>query len=161
MGQSRTVLEFPLILSPLWMSYRGASRFSGASAAPAVGKRRPDTRDYFDDDDEPDPVAPSAQATAAGGEEDIDPLDQFMAGVDNQVLTQQSLPHEQTALPEIVSGQERDYEGYYDMMDRQAKADAEAAEVEYDSDGVPVGLRGAADKKAMYEREYIVPVTVL
>lgn len=110
-------------------------------------------RGYFDDDDDAEDEPPAAARQARHGSEDEeDPLDQFMADVGNTVKKQEAEAaaggNKPAVLPEIVSGQERDYEAYYDFMEQQAKAEA-AAEVEYDSDGIPVGLRGAGEKKSM------------
>lgn len=119
---------------------------TAAGSEAALRRKAAATRDYFDDDDDDDrlPVGP---AVSADVDDELDPLDQFMAGVGSVVQSErQAAPVAANVLPEIVSGHERDYEGYYDMVDKQAKADAEAAEVEYDSDGIPVGLRGAASE---------------
>lgn len=136
----------------------GMSRWSrpptsrNTSGQSAALKKPVDVRDYFDDDEDEEYHSSSVTQTAGDGgpDDEEDPLDQFMAGVDSQVHLQQQVPcQDEASRPEVVSEQDRDYEGYFDMVDRQSRSGADAADVDYDSDGAPVGVKKADEKKPM------------
>lgn len=130
-----------------------------------VGKRKQHTDDdYFDDDDEPaqqqpeleqayipapgSPGAPpsSAAATASkpDSDSDEDPLEQFMAGINQQVEKEkrQQQPKSQTQAIRGDIDDEDDEESYYRYMKENPNAglrdDGSDQEVEYDEDGNPI-----------------------
>jgi ATP-dependent RNA helicase DDX42 len=118
-------------------------------AIPSKGSGEARPKSYFDEDDDeettnfrPGGVEISRPST---DNDDDDPLDQFMAGVGDQIQKETvSNKIEPIDLPEIVSEADRDYEGYYDFLDQQ-RADGDSP-VDYDSDGNPIN---PTDKKNM------------
>ena len=77
-------------------------------------------------------------------DDEIDPLDAFMNQVSETIQKEnsmaKSIPY---APPEIVSGEDRDYDSYLSLQEANPESNAE---IEYDSDGVPIKLK---DKKAI------------
>ena len=72
------------------------------------------TKDYFDDDDdEDDKNASFSSFGSTVSTDELDPLDAFMANNDQQIKTEEKNIGASAPLPEIVSEQDRDYEGYY------------------------------------------------
>ncbi|SPP84980.1 ATP-dependent RNA helicase DDX42 [Drosophila guanche] len=134
-----------------------------------VGKRKQHTDDdYFDEDDEqqqnhreleqayiPAPGSPGATATDKKQEEsdsDEDPLEQFMAGINQQVEKEKVRAATQqpkaTSAPQLEKGvrgdidDEDDEESYYRYMEENPNAglrdDGSDQEIEYDEDGNPI-----------------------
>jgi hypothetical protein len=120
------------------------------------------SRGYFDDDDDEDPGAtPNATVSISplGGncDDDVDPLDMFMASVGQEAAAASAEANARAAAlaagvavpgayddaPEIVSGGDRDYEGYYEALERERSSHAEEEGDPSDTEG---GLRG--EKKA-------------
>mmetsp|Transcript_15877 Transcript_15877/g.23910 ORF Transcript_15877/g.23910 Transcript_15877/m.23910 type:complete len:785 (-) Transcript_15877:35-2389(-) len=101
-------------------------------------------KDYFDDDEDDSSAsaAPPFQShDHTSSAADYDPLEAFMMQNNAQLESEQKLIAEKetvSELPEIVSEQERDYESFFDSVDNDKHT---IKEVEYDSDGVPVGTR--------------------
>ncbi|KAH8378715.1 hypothetical protein KR009_000917 [Drosophila setifemur] len=126
-----------------------------------VGKRKQHTDDdYFDDDDEPAhkeleqayipaPGSPGAPTQVAKKQEDSesdeDPLEQFMAGINQQVekekQRQQQPKAQEKALRHDIDGED-DEESYYRYMEENPNAglrdEGSDQEVEYDEDGNPI-----------------------
>ncbi|KAI8040527.1 ATP-dependent RNA helicase DDX42 [Drosophila gunungcola] len=130
------------------------------NATNLVGKRKQHTDDeYFDDDDEPKereleqayipaPGSPGAPGPPAKKQEDSDsdedPLEQFMAGINQQVEKEK---RQQTPKPptQAVRGDiddEDDEESYYRYMKENPNAglrdEGSDQEIEYDEDGNPI-----------------------
>ncbi|XP_023177127.2 ATP-dependent RNA helicase DDX42 [Drosophila hydei] len=131
-----------------------------------VGKRKQHMDDdYFDDDDEPQQKAPPEQAyiPAPGSpgaatpakddsESDEDPLEQFMAGINQQVEKEKvraTDPQQKTNIAPLekkgVRGDiddEDDEESYYRYMEENPNAglrdEGSDQEIEYDEDGNPI-----------------------
>ncbi|XP_059619900.1 ATP-dependent RNA helicase DDX42 [Phlebotomus argentipes] len=131
------------------------SQFANTSQY-AVGKKRAKTEDeYFDDDDEP-PLAyipaPNSPTQAGAGaqaeeDEDDDPLDAFMAGIEQQVEreSRKVATNEEVQSKKGIRGDiddEDDEESYYRYMEENPMAgvldDGSDAEMEYDEDGNPI-----------------------
>ncbi|KAH8385507.1 hypothetical protein KR200_004669 [Drosophila serrata] len=135
------------------------------NATNLVGKRKQHTDDdYFDDDDEPaqqhrdleqayipapgSPGAPPSSATASSSKQDSDsdedPLEQFMAGINQQVEKEkrQQQPKSQSQAIRGDIDDEDDEESYYRYMKENPTAglrdDGSDQEVEYDEDGNPI-----------------------
>ncbi|XP_055912203.1 ATP-dependent RNA helicase DDX42 [Eupeodes corollae] len=134
-----------------------------ASTQQSLGKRKAHTEDeYFDDDEDqtpelayiPAPGSPGAvskQAAASESEEEDDPLDQFMAGIEQQV--QKEKVRAQKAEIAVASSMEAkgirtdiddedDEESYYRYMEENPMAgvrdDTSDVEIDYDEDGNPI-----------------------
>ncbi|XP_039487330.1 ATP-dependent RNA helicase DDX42 [Drosophila santomea] len=130
------------------------------NASNLVGKRKVHTDDdYFDDDDEPRekeieqayipaPGSPGAPPTSAKKEEesdsDEDPLEQFMAGINQQVEKEkrQQAPKPPTQAIRGDIDDEDDEESYYRYMKENPNAglrdEGSDQEIEYDEDGNPI-----------------------
>ncbi|XP_049291279.1 ATP-dependent RNA helicase DDX42 [Anopheles funestus] len=126
----------------------------------SVGKRRGRTEDeYFDEEDEPvgqhleyipAPGSPSAVDTSAkannSSDEEEDPLDAFMAGIEEQVkIENKKIPQPHVDPKKGTRGDiddEDDEESYYRYMQENPHAglmdEGSDAELEYDEDGNPV-----------------------
>ncbi|XP_035920025.1 ATP-dependent RNA helicase DDX42 [Anopheles stephensi] len=126
----------------------------------SVGKRRGRTEDeYFDEEDEPAgqhleyipaPGSPSADDTAPkannSSDDEEDPLDAFMAGIEEQVkIENMKIPQSQVDPKKGTRGDiddEDDEESYYRYMQENPHAglmeEGSDAELEYDEDGNPV-----------------------
>ncbi|KXJ79862.1 ATP-dependent RNA helicase DDX42 [Aedes albopictus] len=125
----------------------------------SLGKRRGKTEDdYFDDDDEtgqqldyiPAPGSPSASGTQAKSddeEDEDDPLDAFMAGINAQVEREKKkIPQPNVDPKKGTRGDIDDVddeESYYRYMEENPTAglqdgDGSDAELEYDEDGNPI-----------------------
>uniref|UniRef100_A0A182YDY5 ATP-dependent RNA helicase DDX42 n=1 Tax=Anopheles stephensi TaxID=30069 RepID=A0A182YDY5_ANOST len=126
----------------------------------SVGKRRGRTEDeYFDEEDEPAgqhleyipaPGSPSADDTAPkannSSDDEEDPLDAFMAGIEEQVkIENKKIPQSQVDPKKGTRGDiddEDDEESYYRYMQENPHAglmeEGSDAELEYDEDGNPV-----------------------
>ncbi|EDV51331.1 ATP-dependent RNA helicase DDX42 [Drosophila erecta] len=125
-----------------------------------VGKRKHHTDDdYFDDDDEPKekeieqayipaPGSPGAPPSSAQKQEesdsDDDPLEQFMAGINQQVEKEkrQQAPKPPTQAVRGDIDDEDDEESYYRYMKENPNAglrdEGSDQEIEYDEDGNPI-----------------------
>ncbi|EDV40648.1 uncharacterized protein Dana_GF23818 [Drosophila ananassae] len=125
-----------------------------------VGKRKQHSEDdYFDDDDEPankeleqayipapgSPGAPPPPAKKKDeSDSDEDPLEQFMAGINQQVEKEkrQNHPKVQEKAVRHDIDEEDDEESYYRYMEENPNAglrdDGSDQEVEYDEDGNPI-----------------------
>jgi len=125
-----------------------------------VGKRKHHTDDdYFDDDDEPRekemeqayipaPGSPGAPSPPAKKQEesdsDEDPLEQFMAGINQQVEKEkrQQAPKPPTQAVRGDIDDEDDEESYYRYMKENPNAglrdEGSDPEIEYDEDGNPI-----------------------
>ncbi|XP_016965660.1 ATP-dependent RNA helicase DDX42 [Drosophila biarmipes] len=130
------------------------------NATNLVGKRKHHTDDdYFDDDDEPRekeleqayipaPGSPGAPAPSAKKQEDSDsdedPLEQFMAGINQQVEKEkrQQAPKPPTQSVRGDIDDEDDEESYYRYMKENPNAglrdEGSDQEIEYDEDGNPI-----------------------
>ncbi|XP_017081175.1 ATP-dependent RNA helicase DDX42 [Drosophila eugracilis] len=130
------------------------------NATHLVGKRKHHTDDdYFDDDDEPRekeleqayipaPGSPGAPPTAAKKQDDSDsdedPLEQFMAGINQQVEKEkrQQAPKPPTQAIRGDIDDEDDEESYYRYMKENPNAglrdEGSDQEIEYDEDGNPI-----------------------
>jgi len=130
------------------------------NATNLVGKRKHHTDDdYFDDDDEPRekeieqayipaPGSPGAPPTSAKKQEDSDsdedPLEQFMAGINQQVEKEkrQQAPKPPTQAVRGDIDDEDDEESYYRYMKENPNAglrdEGSDQEIEYDEDGNPI-----------------------
>lgn len=96
---------------------------------------------YFDEDDDEDD---STVHRSVIDDDEVDPLDAFMAGVQDEVKIQGSMPKpKEVSLPEIVSGQD-DYSTYEDMVNVQLTEAGD--DTAFDSDGIPVD---GEDKKSV------------
>lgn len=113
-------------------------------------KKRVQNKDYFDDDNDDEDYSlfplhqrssPSSSSTLAtssnvnasahiDGDDDIDPLDAFMAQNNQQILIEKT---QDNPLPEIVSGQDDDIDEY----PMTTYSDNIHEDVEYDSDEIP------------------------
>uniref|UniRef100_A0A182Q0C3 ATP-dependent RNA helicase DDX42 n=1 Tax=Anopheles farauti TaxID=69004 RepID=A0A182Q0C3_9DIPT len=135
--------------------YSGTSQYS-------AGKRRGRTEDeYFDEDDEPGgpqldyipaPGSPSAAESGSKSkgcsedEDEEDPLDAFMAGIEEQVkMEKKKIPQPNVDPKKGTRGDiddEDDEESYYRYMQENPNAglidEGSDAELEYDEDGNPV-----------------------
>ncbi|KAI8118722.1 ATP-dependent RNA helicase DDX42 [Lucilia cuprina] len=129
-----------------------------------IGKRKACTEDdYFDDDDEPAPQQQAYQPAPGSpgyqknkqqeSDSDEDPLDQFMAGIEQQVEKEKVRKDSSVA---AVAGmgssqskgvrgdidEEDDEESYYRYMEENPQAglrdDGSDVEIEYDEDGNPI-----------------------
>ncbi|XP_039965124.1 ATP-dependent RNA helicase DDX42 [Bactrocera neohumeralis] len=130
-----------------------------------IGKRKAHTEDeYFDDDEEqtpeqayiPAPGSPGyVNKNKAESDSDEDPLDQFMAGIEQQVQKEKVRkehavisPVEEIPGPKNAKGvrgdidDEDDEESYYRYMEENPNAglrdDGSDIEIEYDEDGNPI-----------------------
>ncbi|XP_016934775.2 ATP-dependent RNA helicase DDX42 [Drosophila suzukii] len=130
------------------------------NATNLVGKRKHHTDDdYFDDDDEPRekemeqayipaPGSPGAPSPPAKKQEesdsDEDPLEQFMAGINQQVEKEkrQQAPKPPTQAVRGDIDDEDDEESYYRYMKENPNAglrdEGSDPEIEYDEDGNPI-----------------------
>ncbi|XP_070070745.1 ATP-dependent RNA helicase DDX42-like [Drosophila takahashii] len=131
------------------------------NATNLVGKRKHHTDDdYFDDDDEgprekemeqayiPAPGSPGAPAPSGKKQEDSDsdedPLEQFMAGINQQVEKEkrQQAPKPPTQAIRGDIDDEDDEESYYRYMKENPNAglrdEGSDQEIEYDEDGNPI-----------------------
>ncbi|XP_053679879.1 ATP-dependent RNA helicase DDX42 [Anopheles nili] len=133
--------------------YSNASQYS-------VGKRRGRTEDeYFDEDDEqsgqpleyiPAPGSPTAtddeKKDSSNDEDEEDPLDAFMAGIEEQVkMENKKIPQPSVDPKKGTRGDiddEDDEESYYRYMQENPHAgvidEGSDAELEYDEDGNPI-----------------------
>jgi ATP-dependent RNA helicase DDX42 len=127
-----------------------SSSSSSSSARPqARNIRKPIKGGYFDDDDDdgdddsgagggfPNTV-PSNPASGAAAEDDYDPLDAFMAGVEEQVKHDEANIGKTEALPEIVSGIDDGELEYYEsnraQVSNEDSDDENVADI-YDDEG--------------------------
>uniref|UniRef100_A0A6B2EFK4 ATP-dependent RNA helicase DDX42 n=1 Tax=Phlebotomus kandelakii TaxID=1109342 RepID=A0A6B2EFK4_9DIPT len=128
------------------------SQFANSSHY-AIGKKRAKTEDeYFEDDDEPQlayipaPNSPGQPANVVPEVDDDDPLDAFMAGIEQQVERES---RQVTTGEEVKSkgirgdiDDEDDEESYYRYMEENPMAgvldEGSDAEMEYDEDGNPI-----------------------
>ncbi|KAJ2937992.1 hypothetical protein O0L34_g14446 [Tuta absoluta] len=125
----------------------------------SLGKKRAKTEDeYFDDDDEPPtpalayipaPGSPTYQASSSKQEEEEeeDPLDAFMAGLEQQAQRDLVTSEQNAARGADTARGARtdideldDEESYYKYMEENplSAADEEEEEIEYDEDGNPI-----------------------
>lgn len=95
--------------------------------------KRPVVKGYFDDDDDVDEMLGNISASSNSNFDEVDPLDAFMAVNEKEIEHTKAKAIEQ--LPEIVSADDRDYEGYYDLLESEKQYQID---VEYDSDGMPI-----------------------
>ncbi|ODN05903.1 ATP-dependent RNA helicase DDX42 [Orchesella cincta] len=139
----------------------------GASSVPAVAdpftaavKRRNRTEEqYFDEDEEeplayiPGPNSPSRKDRRVNDSDDDDPLDAFMAGIENQVKKEAEAPKKEIEKPELkgirddIEGED-DEETYYRYVAENpnfGKDEESDNDLEYDEDGNPI-----APKKSKY-----------
>jgi hypothetical protein len=130
---------------------------SNSQGRPAMKKTA--SSSYFDDDDEEDNAYQYSSRSSSMGdvssmpksltvEDEEDPLEQFMASVGNQMKQEQSSEKKETILPEIISGQDEDYESYYDYPNQNEArtGDSSGDDMEYDSEGNPSGRKATAKK---------------
>ncbi|ALC44096.1 CG6418 [Drosophila busckii] len=128
-----------------------------------VGKRKLHMDDdYFDEDDDtpqkepleqayiPAPGSPGAPATKADDDSDDDPLEQFMAGINQQVEKEKVINTQQKATIAPVDKKgvrgdiddEDDEESYYRYMEENPNAglrdEGSDIEIDYDEDGNPI-----------------------
>lgn len=135
------------------------SQFANSSQY-ALGKRKSRTEDeYFDEEDEttpdlayiPAPGSPTAsqpqQKAVDSSDEDDDPLDAFMAGIEKQVEKEKKIAenpnveHKSKGIRADIDDED-DEESYYRYMEENPLAgvqdDGSDAEIEYDEDGNPI-----------------------
>lgn len=111
---------------------------------------------YFDDDDEsgaapqlayiPAPGSPSYQSNAKNSDSEEDPLDAFMAGIEQQVTKEkkktEKVPEEKVkGIRDDIDGEDVE-ESYYRYMEENPMAgvqnEDEDDDMEYDEDGNPI-----------------------
>lgn len=152
-----------LVRPQLSMQREADNHFSG-NPSYALGKRKVHTDDdYFDDDDEtsktpslayiPAPGSPGAEPPKPESDEEDDPLDAFMAGIEQQVQKEKiqkintatsGIPAEQPKDKGIRGDidEEDDEESYYRYMEENPNAglkdEEEELDIEYDADGNPI-----------------------
>jgi len=129
---------------------RGSQNKSNAFGNSSNATQKKDFKDYFDDDDDDENstgVFNSGTFNNANDDDEVDPLDAFMNQVNEQVKKEETQMNTSTVLPEIVSGLDRDYEGYLNevAVNSAAALGAENLEVDYDSDGMPIGTKPGED----------------
>eukprot|EP00644_Phytophthora_capsici_P002798 jgi/Phyca11/10823/fgenesh1_pm.PHYCAscaffold_55_\ len=86
------------------------------------GARRKAQTDYFDADDSADEHERSTGNTADAEEEEVDPLDAFMQGIDAQVTQQRKAPPKRVAdKPQVLNHAEDDADSYLEEYARICK----------------------------------------
>ena len=97
-------------------------------------------KNYFDDDDDDEPTTSSAKEGAPTNDEDddYDPLEAFMAGVQEQVKKEGETIGQNESRPEIVSSI-GDYDDYEEGNQSSSSNAVPIDDKEYDSDGIPIG----------------------
>lgn len=142
---------------------QGSNSIPAAGADPyaaAVKRRNKTEEQYFDEDEEeqlayiPAPGSPSYKGDAQPESDDDDPLEKFMAGIENQVKKQAEAPKvesekiETKGVRDDIEGED-DEETYYRYVaenpDFGKDEGSDNDDLEYDEDGNPI-----APKKSKY-----------
>ncbi|KAG2833184.1 DEAD-box ATP-dependent RNA helicase 24 [Phytophthora cactorum] len=85
-------------------------------------RRKAQTSDYFDADDSADEREHAPAATADGNDDEVDPLDAFMQGIDDQVKQQHKASPKRVAdKPQVLNHADNDTDSYLEEYARTTK----------------------------------------
>ncbi|POM75818.1 DEAD/DEAH box RNA helicase [Phytophthora palmivora] len=84
-------------------------------------RRKAQATDYFDAEDSADEREQPSTAIVDAGEDDVDPLDAFMQGIDDQVKQQRATPKRMVDKPKVLNHADDDADSYLEEFARSTK----------------------------------------